>query len=129
MQNAPLAGRLGWAVFEYDFALHGGAISTITVGPKLLPSGAIVMDGIIHVKTAVVGSGASIALHLLSSEDILAATAITNFTLNALLDIVPVGSAATMLRCTAATQLSVVVSAAALTAGKFSVGLRWGLTD
>ena len=130
MQNAPLAGRLGWAVFEYDFALHGGAVSTITVGPKLLPAGAIVMDGVIHVKTAVTSAGAAtVALHLLTSEDILAATGKASLTLNALLDTVPVGTAATMLRCTAATQLSVVVGTAALTAGVIAVGLRWGLTD
>ena len=130
MQNAPLAGRLGWAVFEYDFALHGGAVSTITVGPKLLPAGAIVMDGIIHVKTAPTSEGsATVALHLLSSEDILAATAIASLTLNSLHDTVPVGTAATMLRCTAATQLSVVIATAALTAGVIAVGLRWGMTD
>lgn len=130
MQNVPLAGRLGWAVFEYDFALHGGAVSTITVGPKLLPAGAIVMDGVIHVKTAPTSGGsATVALHLLSSEDILAATAIASLTLNSLHDTVPVGTAATMLRCTAATQLSVVIATAALTAGVIAVGLRWGMTD
>ncbi len=130
MQNASLEARVGWAVFEYDFALHGGAISTITVGPKLLPAGAIIMDGVIHVKTACTSGGsATVAIHALSSEDIVAATAVASLTLNALLDVVPVGTAATMLRCTAATQLSFVIATAALTAGVIAVGLRWGLTD
>jgi hypothetical protein len=130
MINAPLEGRLGWAVWEYNFALHGGAVSSIAIPPKLLPLGAIIMDGIIHVKTACTSGGsATIAVQALAAEDILAATAVANFSLNALLDVVPVGTAATMIRCTAATQLTVVIAVAALTAGVFSIGLRWGLTD
>jgi hypothetical protein len=130
MQNAPLEGRLGWAVWEYSFALHGGAVSSIAVAPKLLPAGAIIMDGIVHVKTACTSGGsATVAIQALAAEDILAATAVASLTLNALLDVVPVGTAATMIRCTAATQLTFVIATAALTAGVISVGLRWGLTD
>lgn len=129
MQNAPLDSRKGLAVFEYDFAKHGGAQGAITVGPKLLPRGAIVTQGIIHVKTALVGSGATVALNVLTSEDVLAATAITSFTLNALLDVVPVGTAATSFRCTAAAQLTVTIATADLTAGKFAVALDYVCTD
>jgi hypothetical protein len=88
------------------------------------------MDGIVHVKTACTSGGsATIAIQALAAEDILAATAVASFSLNALLDVVPVGTAATMIRCTAATQLTFVIATAALTAGVISVGLRWGLTD
>ena len=124
MQEQGLGSRVMEFDFVYDFAKHGGAVSTITVGPKLIPAQTIITQGIIRVVTAPVGSGASVALHLLSSEDILAATAITSLTLDALLDTVPVGTAATSLICTAATQLSVVISAAALTAGKIAVHLQ-----
>jgi len=110
--------------FVYDFSKHGGAISTITVGPKLIPAETVITGCNIRVITAPVGTNATIALHLLSSEDLLAATAITSFTLDALLVGVPVPqTAATWLLCTAATQLSVVIATTALTAGKFQVNL------
>jgi hypothetical protein len=109
--------------FLYDFAKHGGAVSTITVGPKLIPPETIITSGIIRVVTACVGTGATVALHLSSSEDVLAALAITSLTLDDLVDTVPVGTAATSILCTAATQLSVVIAVAALTAGKIEVSL------
>ena len=129
MQNAPLAGRLGWAVYEYDFAKHGGAISAITVGPKLLPAGAIIMDGIINVKTACLGTNGTMQVMAVGADDILTATNVSSLTLNALIDIVPVGTAATMIRCTAATQLTCTIATTAFTAGVVAIGLRWGLTS
>lgn len=126
MQNAPLEGRLGCARFEFDFALHGGAVGDITVGPKLLPKGAIVESGIIHVKTAFTSGGsATVAVKALSANDILAATAIASLTLNALVDVVPDGAATNMFRCTAATQLTVTIAVEALTAGKMAICLNY----
>ena len=129
MQNEALASRLGWAVYEYDFAKHGGAVSSISITPKLIPTGGVILGGMVHVKTALVGSGASVAFYAVNAGDILETTAITSLTLNALLDVVPVYTAATAIRCTAHTQLTMVISAAALTAGKIAVGLAWGSTD
>lgn len=111
--------------FLYDFAKHGGAVSTITVGPKLIPPQTIITQGIVRVVTACTSAGsATVALHLLTAEDILAATAVASLTLDALIDTVPVGTAATSLICTAHTQLSVVIATAALTAGKIAVTLQ-----
>lgn len=111
--------------FLYDFAKHGGAIGDITVGPKLIPPQTIITQGIIRVVTAFTSGGsATVALKLLSSEDILAATAIGSLTLDALLDTVPVGTAATSFICTAHTQLTVTVATAALTAGKLALTLQ-----
>ena len=125
MQEQGLGSRVMEFDFVYDFAKHGGAISTITVGPKLIPAQTVITQGIIRVVTACTSDGsATVALHLLSSEDILAATAIASLSLDALVDTVPVGTAATSLICTAATQLSVVVATAALTAGKIAVHLQ-----
>ena len=129
MQNSPLEGRLGWAVFEYDFALHGGAISAITVGPSILPPGAIIMDGIIHVKTACLGSSGTLQIMAVGTDDILTATNVSSLTLNALIDIVPVGTAATSIRCTAHTSLTFTIATTAFTAGVVACGLRWGMTD
>lgn len=119
--------RVGVASFEYDFAVHGGAIGDISLANDSLPDDAIILDGMIEVKTALVGSGATVALKALASEDILAATAITSFTLAALLDVVPVGSAATVIKMTASGGLTMTVATAALTAGRFVVHLRYVL--
>ena len=118
--------RVGMALFQYDFAVDGGAQGTIVIGTDRIPSGAIILDGIIHVKTAVTSGGAAtVALHVMSSEDILAATAKASLSLNALLDTVPVGTAATAVRCTASKGLSVVIADADLTAGVIVCGLRY----
>jgi hypothetical protein len=129
MLNKELVGRMGWAVFVYDFAKHGGVAGDITVGPKLLPTGAIILDGLIHVVTAFTSDGsATVAIKAVGTDDIMEATAIASLSLNAMLDIVPVGTAATVIRCTAATQLTFTIATADLTAGKMAVGLRWGAT-
>jgi hypothetical protein len=129
MQNSALEGRLGWAVFEYDFSLHGGAISAITVGPKILPPSAVILDGIIHVKTACLGSSGTLQIMAVGTDDILTATNVSSLTLNALIDVVPVGTAATAIRCTAHTQLTFTIATTDFTAGVVAVGLRWGMTD
>jgi len=124
MINGGLEHCLRGYDFLYDFAKHGGAVSTITVGPKLIPPETIIVQGMIRVVTACTSGGsATVALHLSSSEDIVAATAVASLTLDALLDPVPVGTAATSILCTSATQLSVVIATAALTAGKIGVHL------
>lgn len=130
MLNAPLEGRYGCAVFEYDFDKHGGAVGDIVVTPKLIPKGAIVWGpGIIHVKTAVTSGGAAtVAIQLASSEDILAATAKTSLTLNAMLDTVCDGTAANAIRLTAAAQLTFTVAVDTLTAGVIAVVLPWTMT-
>lgn len=131
MLNAPLEGRLGCAVFKYDFAKHGGVVGAITVTPKLLPKGAIVWGpGIIHVITAVTSAGAAtMQIMAVGADDILASTGKASLTLNALLDTVCVGTAATAIRCTVATQLTFTVGTADLTAGVIAVALPWTMTD
>ena len=116
------------AFFRYDFSKDGGAVGTISLDEQL-PAGALVRSGILHVTTAVTSGGsATVALHVNSSEDILAATGKASLTLNALLDVVPVGTAATAIRCTANKGLSVVIGTAALTAGAFTVALDYVIT-
>lgn len=126
MQTSGLEkAKVNLASFEYDFAVHGGAIGDISLVNDSLPDDAIILDGIIDVKTALVGSGATVALKALSSEDILAATAITSLTLAALVATVPVGTAATALKMTASGGLTMTVATAALTAGRFVVHLQY----
>ena len=114
------------AYFEYDFSRDGGAIGDITLRGDAIPDGAIVTDGKIHVSTALAGTNATVAMKLVSSEDVKAATAITSFTLNAILDVVPVRTAATSIRnTTSGAKVVATVATAALTAGKFVVALEY----
>ncbi|MHC4361381.1 MAG: hypothetical protein ACYSTZ_01035 [Planctomycetota bacterium] len=129
MRETALEQRVGQAVFEYSFAKHGGVVGTITVGPKMLPKGAIIHDGFIHVKTAVTSGGAAtLQIMAVGADDIRASTAKATLSLNAILDVVPDGAAANMIRCTAATQLTFTVGTADLTAGVVAVVLRYSVT-
>lgn len=116
--------------FEYDFSRHGGAVGGITVYGDPIPSGAIIKEGIIHVKAAVTSDGsATVAIAALSANDILAATAKASLTLNALVATVPVGTAASSIRVTSnITSLTFTVAVAALTAGKICVALEYVIT-
>ena len=118
------------AYFEYDFSKDGGAVGDITLRGSALPIGAIVNMGLIHVQTAVTSGGsATLALKLINAEDVVAATAKASLTLNALLDTVPDGTAATSVRIvTAGTKLVATVAVAALTAGKLIVPLEYYIT-
>ena len=131
MQNTGLAPLKHTAYFEYDFATHAGAVEAITVKGNPIPSGAVITNGVVHVKTAVTSAGAAtVAIQALASEDILAATGKASLTLNALLDVVPDGTAANMIRTTANVEsLTFTVGTAALTAGKVCVAIEYFMTD
>jgi len=130
MQNTSLSPVKCVSYCEYDFSVDGGAVSAITVECNPIPAGAIITSGVIHVKTAVTSAGsATVAIQALSSEDILAATGKASLTLNALLDVVPVGTAATMIRATSnITTLTFTIGTAALTAGRICVALDYFVT-
>jgi len=127
MQSVGLEINRKIAVFEFDFAKHGGAVGAIVVSGTPIPSGAIIKEGIIHVKTAVTSDGsATLQIKALTTDDILASTAKASLTLNALVATVPVGTAATSIRATSnITSLTFTVGTAALTAGKVCVALEY----
>jgi len=127
MQNIGLETGKKIAFFEYDFAVHGGAAGDIEVEGTPIPSGAIIKEGIIHVKNAVTSGGsATLQIKALSTDDILASTAKASLTLNALIATVPVGTAASSIRATSnITALTFTVGTAALTAGKVMVALEY----
>jgi hypothetical protein len=114
------------AYYEYDYARDGGAIGTVVLrGPKL-PAGAVVTDGKIHVKTAVTSSGAvTMTLGILTAVDVLASTLKGAMTLDAILDVVPVRTAATSILATAGAGVTLTIGVAAITAGKFIVALEY----
>lgn len=123
------------AFATYDFAVDGGAISTITPSAGFqLPDNAIILDGMVDVVTTCVSAtdAATIAIQSEAANDIVAAIAISNVA-NAwdagLQAIIPLGTAATAIKLTAARDIKIVIAVEALTAGKFHTILRYVTTD
>jgi len=126
MVQSSRASRVGLGLFEYDFDVDGGAQGAIVIGANRLPPGAIILDGIIHVVAACTSDGsATVAVSVVGANDLLTATAVASLTLNSLHDVVPVCSAATAIRLTAAAGITFTIATADLTAGKIVCGLRY----
>jgi len=120
-------GQVGNAKMTYDFAVDGGAISTITPSNSpTLPANAIILGGTVDITTTLTSGGAAtIALGLGSGAQIAslnAATAVASYAAGQLA-IIPVFTAATYVKVTAATRLTLTVAAFALTAGKMDVNV------
>lgn len=116
-------------VGEYNFAVDGGAVSTIALtGGLVIPSGATIIKGFVDVVTACTSGGAAtIACQVEAANDILTAVAVASWTTGRK-NILPAPAsgaltASTMVRTTAARDISIVIAAAALTAGRFKVVL------
>ena len=112
------------AVGLYEFAVDGGAVSTIQLRGNKIPSGAIIVDALLHVDTVPTGGVVTDTLSLGSEAlaDVQTAAArnaalwgtvgAKRVTLDA--DAVPV-------KTTAQRSIQFAINATALTAGKFSV--------
>ncbi len=127
MERQGLSPKKRVAYFEYDFNRDSGAVGDITLRGNSLPEDAIITKGMIHLKTALTSGGsATIALKVEGVADTRAATAVATWQTNALLDVVPAGTAATAIRTTVAgRQVVMTVATADLTAGKFIVALEY----
>jgi len=128
-QDTPLDPLVHSSLFEYDFAIDGGAVGTIAIPGIPIPPNCLIKSGSIWVKDAATSgtSTGTIAFEIVAaSADILAATIVTSLTANALLDVVPDGTAANMIRTTDhVTAISGIIAVEALTAGKICVQLDW----
>ena len=118
--------RGGFSLYrgDYSFAVDGGAVSTIALsGGTGIPSGAILLAAYIDVTVAVVGAGASVAVQVESAGDVQAAAAVSGAPWST--TGVKLSSARTFasapVKTTAARDISIVISAAVLTAGAFRV--------
>lgn len=112
---------------RYDFAVDGGAVSTIdlTTGTQI-PANAAIMGGFIEVDTALTSGGsATVALTVEGAADILAATAFGSspWSTTGRKSVIPVFTGATVVKTTAARKVQATVAVAALTAGAFDVVL------
>jgi hypothetical protein len=113
---------------RYDFAVDGGAQSTIAITSGTpIPSGSTVIGGYVDVLTQCTGATATIACQVEGANDILTAVAIASWT-TGVKNVLPAPTtgaltASTAVRTTAARNISIVIATANLTAGKFDVVL------
>lgn len=127
MPVTEVARGIRHAAGEYDFAVDGGAISTITMRSSPadplgndIPPNAVILGGYIEVDTAIVNGVGTIAINSEAAGDILAATAAAGFTVGRK-TIIPVFTGATTVKTTVRRQLQATIAGAAVTAGKFRV--------
>lgn len=116
--------RLKTLQAEYDFAVDGGAIGTITLRGidgqgNDLPAGAVITGGYIDVETAPGGTG-TVALTAESAGDVRAAATIAAA---GRISVVPAGTGATAVKTTVRRSLTMTIATAVLTTGKFRVVL------
>jgi hypothetical protein len=112
---------------KYDFAVDGGAVGLIT--PKVnvtIPDNAIIIGGILNPTTALVGTSSTIAVGTSagsSAASLKAATAEATYSIDAILATIPIFTAASAVKMTAAGQITITVAVAALTAGVMEISL------
>lgn len=119
----------------YDYAVQGGSsASAINLRAPdntncSLPAKAIVIEGMIDVITNPGSAGsATIAVGTgNAANDLKTATAKASFT--SLLDVVPVGTAATAIKITTAKSPTMTIATAGLTSGKFNVFIQYLLSN
>jgi len=125
--------KLKVAVGEYDFAVDGGLVSTIALRGggaigSTIPTGSIIVSGYVDILTTCTSGGAAtIAAQAEAANDILSAVAVASWTAG-VKNILPAPTsgaltASTGVKTTAARQISIVIGAFALTAGKFRIVL------
>lgn len=121
-------GMVGHAKMTYDFSVDGGAIGLITPQyTPTLPQGAIILGGVIDITTALTSGGsATIALGFGAGAQVAslkAATAVASWTAVITVPLIPIFTAATMVKVAADTRMTLTVATAALIGGKMDVNL------
>lgn len=120
-------------VGEYDFAVDGGAIGSITLrgvgaaaGP--IPNGAVVYDGYLEVLTPfTTGSAATMALQVEGAGDLVAATVVSGapYSTTGQKSLVPTGAGANAVKTTASRSPAAVIATGTVTAGKCRLVLMY----
>ncbi|MFH0995791.1 MAG: hypothetical protein V1844_09885 [Pseudomonadota bacterium] len=133
MQTSGLISHKNVAYYEYNHTKHGGAVGAIPVPGDVIPKGAIIKEGLLHIKDACTSAATTCTLGVsaLTTSDILAPAAVSTLTPeNTLLATVPVGTAATAIRVTEdITELEFNVGVVPLTGGKIVAALEYIVTD
>lgn len=122
----PGGSEIRMIVCEYDFAVHGGAQSSIVIGN--VPSGTWILGGFMNVETSPVGAGASIGVTSEGAGDVVAVAAIAGapWSTTGKKAIIPKRNTpeSTSILTTAARNILFVISGADLTDGKAQVYLE-----
>lgn len=124
-----IEGQQGCLRATYDFSVLGGAVGTVNLldpsgNAATLPDKAIVTQVYIDEVTNVTSGGsATIAIGLNTTTDLIGATAIASFT--GIIAGTPTGTAATMVKATAARTITATIGTAAVTAGKLEVFIEY----
>lgn len=120
------------AVGEYDFAVDGGAIGSITLRPLLgdnvIPAGSVILGGYLEIDTGfTTGTGATMAINVESAGDIVAATIVSGapYSTTGRKSIVPAGTGATSVKTTVARSIVATIATGTVTAGKGRVVLEY----
>ena len=112
-------------VCQYDFAVHGGAVSSIAIGT--LPTGVSVVGGFMVVETVVAGAGATVGIDSEATSDIVTAAAVSGapWSTTGKKAINPKRNTpeSTSVTTTQLRSINVTITAAVLTAGKFKLYL------
>ena len=116
---------------EYDFAVDGGAVSTITLRAATsdsngneIPAGSVITGGYIEVDTVpTAGGAATVGVNSEAAGDLQTAITIAGapWSTTGRKAITPVFTAGSGVKTTARRNLAVTIAAFALTAGKFRV--------
>lgn len=116
-----------WARAYYDFAVDGGAQGTITLRGDKIPQGAIITEALLHVDTVPTSGGAAtIGLGSEGATDLQSAAAISGAPWSSAgAKRVTLTATSTPIKTTAERSISAVIGSADLTAGKFSVLVRY----
>lgn len=108
---------------EYDFAVDGGAISTIVLrsndGP--IPAGSVILGGYLEIDTLfTTGTAATAALTVEAANDIVSATIVSGapYSTTGRKSIIPVFTGATTVKTTVTRAPSIVIATGTITAGK-----------
>lgn len=117
---------------RYDFAVHGGAVGAVPLRVSL-PSGAIVTNAFLRVRTAPTSGGsATISLGIEGAADLVAATAISSApwsTTGLKLCIPDAATVADQFITTAVREITATIATAALTAGAFDVFVDYYMNE
>lgn len=129
-----LSQKRGVLKCTYDFAVQGGAVGSYKLldsngNAAKLPAGAIITQVYLHIVTAFVSTSndGTISLGANTAVDLLAA--VDADTLSGISAGVPVGTAGTMVRCTAERQITLAVAVHAMTAGKANFFVEFVISE
>lgn len=114
-----MASKIKTTKATYDFAVHGGAVSAITL-PLQIPTGSVVSRVFIKPVTAATSAGLATIALALGGVAVKAATAFDNASYTASNIIYSAGAVTST-----AAALTATVATAALTAGKYDIVVEY----